>query len=108
MYMTKRKERLTVTVDAELLAAANEAVERGSADSVSAWVNEALTERADRERKLAAGWEAIAAYEAEFGEITEADMAEQHRADRAAAIVVRGRGSITGSRAQRGRQEEGK
>lgn len=106
MYMTKRKERLTVTVDADLLAAVNEVVERGDADSVSALVNEVLAERIDRERRLAAGWEAVAAYEAEFGEITEAEIAEQHRADRAAAIVVRGRGSITGNRP--GRDQEGK
>lgn len=105
MDMTKRKERLTVTVDAELLAAANEAVERGSADSLSAWVNEALAERADRERRLAAGLDAVAAYEAEFGEITEAEMAAQHRADREAAIVVRGRGSVSGQRAGRDQEE---
>lgn len=106
MYMTKRKERLTVTVDAELLAAVNEAVERGDADSVSALVNEVLAERIDRERRLAAGWEAVAAYEAEFGEITEAEIAEQHRADRAAAIVVRGRGSITGNPAKHDQEEK--
>lgn len=91
MYMTKRKERLTVTVDAELLAVANEAVERGSADSLSAWVNEALAERAERDRKLAALNDAIADYEAQYGEITEAEITAQHRADREAAIVVRGR-----------------
>lgn len=34
--------------------------------------------------------DAITAYEAEFGEITEAEIAAQQRADRAAAIVVRG------------------
>jgi Arc/MetJ-type ribon-helix-helix transcriptional regulator len=91
MYMTKRKERLTVTVDAELLAAANGAVERGSADSLSAWVNEALAARAERDEKLAALSDLIAEYEAEHGEITEADIAARHRADREAAIVVRGR-----------------
>ncbi|MCL2584578.1 MAG: hypothetical protein FWE35_19205 [Streptosporangiales bacterium] len=89
--MTKRKERLTVTVDAELLAVANEAVQRGSADSLSAWVNEALAERAERERRLAALNDAIADYEAEHGEITDAEIAAQHRTDREAAIVVRGR-----------------
>lgn len=91
MYMTKRKERLTVTVDAELVAAANDAIARGAADSLSAWVNEALAARAERDRKLAALSDLIAAYEAEHGEITEAEIAAQRRADRAAAIVVRGR-----------------
>lgn len=91
MYMTKRKERLTVTVDAELLAVANDAVQRGSADSLSAWVNEALAERAERDERLAAMSDAVADYEAEYGKITEAEIAAQHRADREAAIVVRGR-----------------
>jgi hypothetical protein len=88
--MTMRKSRLTVTVDAELVAAGNAAVERGIAGSLSGWVNEALAERATRDRRLAAMSDAITAYEAESGEITEAEMAAQHRADRAAAIVVRG------------------
>jgi Arc/MetJ-type ribon-helix-helix transcriptional regulator len=105
MYMTKRKERLTVTVDAELLAVANDAVERGSADSLSAWVNEALAERAERDRKLAALHDLIADYEAEHGEITEAEIAAQHRADRESAIVVRGRGSYAGKRAGHDREE---
>lgn len=90
MYMTMRKTRLTVTVDAELVAAANAAVERGNADSLSGWVNEALAAHAARDRRLAAMTDAITAYEAEFGEITEAEMAAQNRADRAGAIVVRG------------------
>jgi hypothetical protein len=90
MYMTKRKARLTVTVDVELVAAGNAAVERGTADSLSAWVNEALAARAERDRRLAAMSDAIAAYEAEFGEITEAEIAAQHRADRTAAVVIRG------------------
>jgi hypothetical protein len=93
MYMTKRKERLTVTVDPELVAAGNAAVERGIADSLSAWVNEALAARAARDRKLLAMSEAIEAYEAEHGEITAAEMEGQQRADRQAAIVVRGSGA---------------
>jgi hypothetical protein len=90
MYMSKRKERLTVTVDAELVAAGSAAVAEGVADSLSAWVNEALAARAERDRRLAAMSDAIAVYEAEFGEITEAEIAAQHRADRAAAVVIRG------------------
>lgn len=93
MYMTKRKERLTVTVDPELVAAGNAAVERGVADSLSAWVNEALAARAARDRKLLAMSEAIETYEAEHGEITAAEIAAQQRTDRQAAIVVRGSGA---------------
>ena len=93
MYMTKHKERLTVTVDPELVAAGNAAVDRGMADSLSAWVNEALAERAARDRMLLAMSEAVAAYEAEHGEISAAEMAAQQRADHQAAVVVRGAGS---------------
>jgi hypothetical protein len=87
--MTKRKERLTVTVDPEVVAAGNAAVDNGMADSLSGWVNEALAERAARDRRLLAMSDAIAAYEGEHGEITEAEIVAQQRADRQAAIVVR-------------------
>jgi Arc/MetJ-type ribon-helix-helix transcriptional regulator len=89
MYMTLRKTRLTVTVDADLVAAANAAVARGESDSVSAYVNKALAVASARERRLAKMAEAVAMYEAEFGKITEADMVAQHEADRANAIRFR-------------------
>lgn len=88
--MRVKKERLTVTIDRDLIEVAEEAVAMGEADSVSAWVNAALAEKAAKERRLRAGAKAIAAYEAQFGVITEEEMAEQRRLDRAAAIVVRG------------------
>jgi len=40
--MTQRKSRLTVSLDPELVDAANRAVTSGAADSVSAWVSAAL------------------------------------------------------------------
>jgi Arc/MetJ-type ribon-helix-helix transcriptional regulator len=89
MYMTLRKTRLTVTVDAELAEAASAAVESGAAESVSAYVNDALAVQSARQRRLAALDRAIKDYEAEFGEITEEEMAERRRKDRANAIIVR-------------------
>jgi Arc/MetJ-type ribon-helix-helix transcriptional regulator len=89
MYMTIRKSRLTVTVDADLMAEATAAVESGAAESVSAYVNDALAAHSARQRRLEAMDRAIKAYEAEFGEITEEEMAEQRRKDRANAIIVR-------------------
>lgn len=89
--MSNRKERLTVTVDSALLEAGQRAVAAGRATSLSAWVNGALTEQVARERRLSALAEAVAAYEAEFGEISEKEMREQARADRAGAEVVRGK-----------------
>jgi antitoxin ParD1/3/4 len=44
------RARITVTVDPETAKAAEKAVAAGRAPSVSAWVAEAMTERARRER----------------------------------------------------------
>jgi hypothetical protein len=87
--VTARKERLTVTVDRDLLEAGNAAVTAGRAESLSAWVSHALTERVAKERRLAAMQDAIARYEADFGVITEREIAAQARADREAALVIR-------------------
>lgn len=89
--MRKRKERLTVTIDHGLIEVGKAAVAAGQAESLSAWVNLALAERVAKEVRLAALAEAIADYEAEFGAISEREIAEQSRADRTLATVVRGR-----------------
>jgi hypothetical protein len=94
------KDRLTVTVDPQLVEAGNAAVAEGRAGSLSAWVNLALHERAAKDLRLRALADAVAAYESEFGEITAEELAAQARADRAAARVVRGRAA----RPPRGRQ----
>jgi Arc/MetJ-type ribon-helix-helix transcriptional regulator len=88
--MTARKQRLTVTVDPELVQAANQAVAAGRAESLSGWVNDALAQRVLRDARLAALAAAIGDYEAEFGEITDEEIDAQRRADREAAVVVRG------------------
>ena len=79
-----------MTVDPELVEAANRAVASGSADSLSAWVSAALADRARRDEQLARLGDSIADYEAEFGEITTEEIAQQRRADREGAVVVRG------------------
>lgn len=94
--MSARKVRLTVTVDGPLVQAGQRAVRAGRADSLSAWVNQALAERADVERRRVALAEALAAYEREFGEITEQEIAAQLRQDRKQAVIVRGRRSKRG------------
>ena len=88
--MRLRKKRLTVTVDPPLVEAASEAVREGRAESLSAWVGIALTERVAKERRLRALGKAIAAYEAKFGTITADELSAQERADRQSARVVRG------------------
>jgi hypothetical protein len=96
-----RRERLTVTVDPALIRAGQAAVASGRAESVSAWVNLALAERAAKERRLAAMGAAIAAYEAEAGSISAEELSAQGRADRESAIVVRGKPSPSARRHRR-------
>lgn len=88
--MSARKERLTVTVDPEFIEAGNDAVAEGKAESLSAWVNAALAERVARERRLVALAQAVSAYEERFGAISAQELADQARADRESAIVLRG------------------
>ena len=77
-------------MDADLVEAGQAAVEAGQAGSLSAWVNEALRRQADHDRRLRALDAFLAAYEAEHGEITDAEIAAATRRARARAIVVRG------------------
>jgi hypothetical protein len=84
------KRRLSASVDAELMAVAQEAVTEGHAESISAWVNDALRLKADHDRRLQALDGFLAAYESEHGEITEQEMREAARRARERAIVVRG------------------
>src|SRR5690242_19296161 len=99
--MTARKGRLTVTVDRALIRAGSEAVAAGLANSLRGWVNLALSDRAAKERRLRALAEAVEAYEAEFGVISEAEMMAQARADDRSAILVRGPVQARGRRSRR-------
>jgi hypothetical protein len=84
------KSRLSVTVDADLVAAVHAALAAGAADSMSAWVSDALRLKLDHDRRLRGIDDFIAAYEAEHGEITEEEMEAAERWARERAIVVRG------------------
>lgn len=88
--MSAKKQRLTVTLDPELVAAGHSAVESGAAASVSEWVSVALEDKVRRDKRLALLSVAIADFEREFGEITEEEIAAQTRRDRERATVVRG------------------
>ena len=83
------KQRLTVSIDPELAAAGMAAVSEGRAESVSAWVSDALADKAAKDRRLAALAAAVAAYEVEHGTIESDELTEQARADRDAAAAVR-------------------
>ena len=83
------KERLSATVDADLIEFGNRAVKDGRAESLSSWVNTALRAQLERDEKLKAMDIAIKMYEDEHGEITEADMVAAERSMQARAIHVR-------------------
>lgn len=83
------KERLTISLDREIIEAGAAAVAEGRADSMSAWVSDALADRIVRQRRLDAMADAIAAYEAEFGVITDEEIADLARRDRDAAAALR-------------------
>ncbi|MDA8043860.1 MAG: hypothetical protein M0Z30_01265 [Actinomycetota bacterium] len=80
-----------MTVDPDLVDAGNRAVASGESDSLSAWVNTAMAEKARRDAQLTQLRLAVAEYEAEFGEISAEELAFQQRADRQDAVVIRGR-----------------
>lgn len=83
------KQRLSASVDEDLINAGQAAVQAGRAESLSAWVNEALRRQAEHERRLRALDAFIADYEAEHGAFTDAEIAETTRRMRARAITVR-------------------
>jgi Arc/MetJ-type ribon-helix-helix transcriptional regulator len=95
------KQRLSASVDTELVAVAQEAVAAGQAENVSGWVNEALRLKADHDRRLRAVDEFLAAYEAEHVEITDDEIRDAARSARGRAVVVRGKPKPRDQRAPR-------
>lgn len=83
------KQRLSASVDSELVDAARAAVAAGRAENVSAWVNEALLRHVEHESRMQALDDFLAHYESEHGEITEEEMRDAARAARSRAVVVR-------------------
>jgi hypothetical protein len=88
--MKATKQRLSASVDADLLRQAEAAARRGEVANVSAWVNDAMRLKVEQERGLARLAAVIAEFEAEHGEITEADVERATRFARSRAVSVRG------------------
>lgn len=83
------KDRLSATVERELLTAGRAAVAEGRAESLSAWVNDALRRQADHDRRMKALDEFLERYETEHGVITDEEMHAATRRAQARAVVVR-------------------
>jgi hypothetical protein len=86
----KAKQRLSASVDADLLAAAEAAAKRGEAANVSAWVNEAMRFKLEHDRGLSELAAVIADFEAEHGAITNVEIEQAARTARSRALTVRG------------------
>ena len=101
----KEKRRLSASVDGDLIEAAEAAAKRGDVPTVSAWVNDALRDKLEHERRLRALASFVREFEAEHGELTERDVSGAVRRARARAVSVRelvpARASDPRSRARR-------
>lgn len=86
----KSKQRLSASVDAVLLEAADRAVRRGAAASVSAWVSDALRLKIAHDRRLEALEAYIREFEREHGEIGVEEMRGASRRARGRAQPVQG------------------
>lgn len=84
-----KKRRLSASVDSTLFEAAERAVSRGRADSLSAWVNDALALKVERDRALEALADFIDEYEAEHGEITAEEIRNARRRAASRGVGVR-------------------
>jgi hypothetical protein len=88
--MKATKQRLSASVDAELLGAAETAAKRGEVANVSAWVNDAMRLKVEHDRGLTELAAVIADFEAEHGELTKEEMQRAARMARSRAVSVRG------------------
>jgi hypothetical protein len=84
------KQRLSATIDADLLAAAERAAASGEVDTVSAWVNDAMRLKLAHDQRLRALAAYIEAFEAEHGEISQQDMDAAVREAKRRAVSPRG------------------
>jgi hypothetical protein len=80
------KQRLSATVDSDLLEAAAAAAARGEVGTLSAWVNDALRLKVEHDRRLRALADVIEEHEARHGEISREEIAAAARWARSRAL----------------------
>jgi hypothetical protein len=100
----KPKQRLSASVDANLMAAATAAARSGQVATVSAWVNDALRLKVEHDERLRALEAFVHAYEGEHGEITHDETESATRRASSRAVVVR---SVTPRAAPGARRRRG-
>lgn len=72
-----------------MLKAGRHAVAEGRAESLSAWVNDALARQAEHDRRMTALGQFIRGFEAEHGVISDEEIRAARRHFRARGITVR-------------------
>lgn len=98
------EQRVSASVDSELVAEVCSPVSEGRAAGICTWVDDAMCPRADHDRLLLSLHDLLSAYEPEHGEISEGEMREASRRARARAIVAAGRpDNEPSARSERGR-----
>lgn len=93
------KRRLSVSIDSDLVEAAERSLASGR--TLSAYDSDALRLKLEHDRRLAAMRAFIAEYEREHGEITEDEMRAASRRLRARAVSMR---ALPGRASQRGKR----
>jgi Arc/MetJ-type ribon-helix-helix transcriptional regulator len=83
------KQRLSASVDADLIAAAEDAVAKGRFVSVSAWVNEALRVKVEHDRRLEALALFVTDFERTHGPISTDEMEAAARRARGRSTPIR-------------------
>jgi Arc/MetJ-type ribon-helix-helix transcriptional regulator len=101
----KPKRRLSASVDDDLIRAAEAAAKRGDVPTVSAWVNDALRAKLEQEQRLRALASFVNSFEAEHGEISQAEMDQAARRARARAVTMRATAPVRAG--TRGRRKAG-
>ena len=86
------KERVTITVEIDLLNHAKSVVKSGACRSVSEWIGQAMAEQLAKDARLVALDELIAEFEAEGGPFTDEELAEQRERDLEASAALRREG----------------
>jgi len=97
----KPKQRLSASVDADLIRVAEAAARSGQVATVSAWVNDALRLKVEHDRRLQALAAFIEAYEAEHGVISPEEIEAAARRARSRAVPVRTLGKTRAGRRPR-------
>lgn len=96
------KLRLSASVDADLLEAAEAAAARGEVATLSSWVNDALRMKLEHDQRLRALGTFISSYEAEHGVITPEEVAAAQRRMQARAVRIRRPAGPSGRRKRAG------